>query len=65
MWTPIAKPTTQSWTQINNAVGKQIYDDPMVMYDDPNTFYDGIDPNQWTDVPKPVTSGWIKVTKPV
>lgn len=52
MWTPVAKPTTPTWTN-ENASGREQYDQFDVTYDSADTFYDGINPNQWTDVSKP------------
>lgn len=38
--------------------------DDYPLYDDPDTFYDGVNPDQWTEVSKPISSVWTKVTKP-
>lgn len=62
-WTSVAKPVTPTWTG-HNPQGREQYDESDIMYDDSNVFYDSIDPNQWTDVSKPTSSVWTKVTKP-
>ena len=51
-WTPVAKPSTSNYTNVNSA-GKTQYDQSDIAYDDPNMFYDGINPTQWTDILKP------------
>lgn len=63
MWTNIPKPSSQTYTNLN-PMGREQYDQIDIMYDDPNIFYDGINPNQWTDINKPVTPVWTNVAKP-
>lgn len=63
MWTNIAKPGAQTYTNVN-AQGKEQYDQADVTYDSAVTFYDGVNPSQWTDVAKPTTNGWVNVAKP-
>ncbi len=46
-------------------MGREQYDQSDIMYDDPNVFYDGVNPNQWTKVAKPVNQNWVKVPKPI
>lgn len=53
MWTNIPKPTGLTYTNVN-PMGKEQYDQVDITYDDSNVFYDGINPNQWTDVAKPI-----------
>lgn len=53
MWTNIPKPTGTNYTNVNPN-GKTQYDQADLIYDDPNVFYDGVNPNEWTDVNKPV-----------
>ena len=62
-WTSVAKPTTSTYTTINPQ-GKEQYDQADIEYDDADIYYDGVNPNQWTDVVKPVSSVWTKVSKP-
>ena len=57
-WISVTKPTSSIWTSVNPA-GKEQYDQASLSYDDSGTFYDGINPSQWTDVPKPVGSALI------
>lgn len=64
MWTPIAKPTASTYGYVNPQ-GKEFYDQSNITYDDPNVFYDGIDPNQWSDINKPVSSTWTMISKPI
>lgn len=52
MYTFVPKPTGRSYTTVNPA-GKEQYDQSSLTYDDINTFYDGVNMNQWTDIPKP------------
>lgn len=59
-WNKVNKPSTSNWTKLH-PLGKEIYDDSMVMYDDPNVFYDAIDPNDWTKVAKPTGATLIEV----
>lgn len=62
-YTFISKPVGTTYTN-TNPIGKQEYDQFDIMYDDPNTFYDGIDMNQYTNIPKPVLSSltWEDLT---
>lgn len=62
-WTNIPKPTGTSYTNVNPA-GKEQYDQVDITYDSATTFYDGANPNMWTDVAKPISSLWTKVSKP-
>ena len=41
-------------------MGKEQYDQASLTYDDANTYYDGVNMNQWTDIPKP--TGGTSVT---
>lgn len=52
-WTPVAKPTSRNYTNVNPA-GKTQYDQSDITYDDPNMYYDGVNPSQWTEVAKPL-----------
>ena len=63
MWTNVSKPGAQTWDTTNPA-GKEMYDQIDLFYDDVDVFYDGVNPNQWTDVSKPVTPAWTNVAKP-
>lgn len=56
MWTNVAKPGPSTWTD-EHPQGKEQYDESNITYDSADTFYDGINPMQWTDVPKP--TGYI------
>lgn len=58
-WTSIAKPGPNTWTD-NHPQGKEQYDESIIAYDSADTFYDGINPMQWTDIPKPTGSGLIR-----
>ena len=64
MWINVSKPSTLGWTS-TNPQGKEQYDQASLTYDDAGAFYDGINPNQWSDVSKPVSSAWTMVSKPV
>lgn len=63
MWTSVAKPSAQTYTNVN-PVGREQYDQSNIEYDSSTTYYDGINPNQWTDVTKPITPTWTNVNKP-
>lgn len=63
-WTKIAKPNSQTYTNVNTQ-GKEQYDQVSLTYDDANTFYDGVNQTQYTKVAKPITPSWTKVTKPI
>lgn len=63
MWTTIAKPGPQAYTNLNPQ-GKEQYDQASILYDDPNVFYDGVNQMEWTDVAKPTTPTWTNVAKP-
>lgn len=54
-WTLLAKPGAQNWTD-SHPQGKERYDESTITYDSADTYYDGFNPNQWTDIPKPVGS---------
>lgn len=62
-WTPIAKPSTSAYTNVN-AQGKEQYDQASLTYDDVNTFYDGVNTTAWTNLNKPTTNTWVNVAKP-
>ena len=62
-WTNVSKPGAQSWSNLN-PMGKEQYDQSTLTYDSALTYYDGVNPNEWTDVAKPVTNSWIPVAKP-
>jgi len=64
MWTNIPKPSVRSYTNVNFP-GREQYDQADVTYDSATTYYDGINPNSWTNVAKPVSSTWTKVAKPI
>lgn len=64
MWTPVAKPSTSNYTNVNPR-GKTQYDQADITYDDSSIYYDGVNPNQWTDVSKPNGYGlftWNQMT---
>lgn len=57
-WTPVAKPSSTNYTNVNPD-GKTQYDQSDIAYDDSSIFYDGVNPAQWTDVTKPsYTLAW-------
>lgn len=62
-WNNVSKPSVIGYTNVNPR-GKEEYDQADIAYDDSNSYYDGVNPNQWTDVSKPVSSVWSKVNKP-
>lgn len=62
-WITVAKPTSSVYTMVNPQ-GREQYDQADIMYDDPDVFYDGVNGTQWTNLAKPVSSTWTKVTKP-
>lgn len=62
-WTPVAKPTGTSYTDVNPA-SKTQYDDALVTYDSALVFYDGGNPNMYTNVAKPGAQSWTNVPKP-
>lgn len=51
-WSTVAKPGAQTYTTVN-PMGKETYDQASLTYDEATIYYDGINPSQWTDVPKP------------
>lgn len=63
MWNNVPKPVGPTYTNVNPQ-GKEQYDQADITYDSANTYYDGINPNQWNDVSKPVTNNWQNVAKP-
>lgn len=63
-YTNIPKPSGTSYTPINTAGGKEMYDEASLTYDDPNTYYDGTNPNQYTSVAKPSGTAYTIIAKP-
>lgn len=63
VWTPVAKPTGTTYTNLN-PMGKEQYDQSDITYDSATTYYDGVNMSQWTDVSKPTTNVWQNVVKP-
>lgn len=61
-YTNIPKPGAQSYTTVN-PVGKEQYDQD-IAYDSTTIFYDGTNPSQYTNVTKPSTTTYTKVSKP-
>lgn len=59
-WNTVNKPTSLAWTTVN-PMGKEQYDQSSLMYDDPGTYYDGVNPSEWTDVPKPTGGVGLRV----
>lgn len=51
-WTPVAKPTTRNYTNVN-PLGKEQYDESSITYDMSTVYYDGVNMNAWTKVAKP------------
>lgn len=62
-WTGVFKPSESTYINVNPQ-GKEQYDEANIQYDESTVFYDGLNPNQWTDVAKPVTPVWTDVAKP-
>ena len=60
-WTPIAKPNSTPYTNVN-PTGKEQYDQSSITYDDPTVFYDGVNMSMWTDVAKPTDSFSVTIT---
>lgn len=52
-WVSIAKPSLIGWNNVS-PMGKEAYDQSTIEYDDSSVWYDGVNPSQWTDIPKPV-----------
>lgn len=63
MWTNVSKPGAQAYSNVNVG-GKEQYDQADLTYDSATTYYDGLNPNQWTTVPKPSSQSWTNVAKP-
>ena len=57
-WTNVTKPSSTTYTNINGT-GREIYDQSDVLYDDPDVFFDGVNPNMWTEVAKPVNTASV------
>lgn len=63
-YTNIPKPTTQTYTNLNPA-GKEQYDQADITYDSTIVYYDGIIPNQYTGILKPLGSlSWFQAIIP-
>lgn len=77
IYTNIPKPIGTNYTNLNAA--KPTYDEMLFSYDDSNMFYDGFNPNQYTNLAKPVLTGgylgfsgltytgnaWTNINKPI
>ncbi len=63
VWTNVAKPGAQNYTNLNPQ-GKEQYDQADIIYDSSTTYYDGTNPNQYTNVAKPTTPTWTNINKP-
>ena len=63
MYTNVAKPGAQTYTNLN-PMGKEQYDQADLTYDSSATYYDGFNPSQYTNVTKPSTQVYTKVSKP-
>ena len=63
-YTNINKPSGTSYTN-TNSIGKEQYDQSSITYDDASIFYDGINPNAYTTIAKPVNGiTWEAATYP-
>lgn len=45
-------------------MGREQYNQADITYDSATTYYDGVNPNQYTNVAKPVTPSWTNINKP-
>lgn len=63
-YTNVPKPTNATYTNVNVAGGREMFDDAGVLFDDPNTFFDGTNNAAWTNVSKPTGSAYTSVSKP-
>lgn len=63
-WSNIPKPSVSGWNQVNPQ-GRENYDQADIDYDSASTYYDGINPNLWSEVNKPVSSAWTNISKPI
>lgn len=52
-WTTVPKPNTSNYTNVN-PIGKQQYDQSDIFYDQSDIYYDGFNPNQWSNVDRPL-----------
>ena len=62
-YTYVNKPTSSTYSFVN-PMGREFYDQQDLEYDSAFTYYDGVNPNQYTNVSKPVSSNYTYISKP-